>query len=111
MPTPVPASAMVMLESTFIQQQAARRLVRALGVPDKVLEATHAANAGVDWEALVHALDGVFLNHGGSMGQVSFLRARHRVLGGQTPIEALAGVGGPEQVCHAAQAFARAGQS
>lgn len=101
---------MVVLEKTFIQQQAARKLVRSLGVPDRVLEGSDAANGGVDWGAVVRALDGVFLNHGGSMGQVAFLRARHRALRGQTPVEALVDIGGPEQVCRAAQAFARAGR-
>lgn len=97
---------MVLLEKTFADQQAARRVVRCLGVPDAALVASEVANPELDWEAVVRALDGVFLNHGGSMGQLGFLRTPQEALRGLTPVEALAERGGPVEVCRAARAFA-----
>jgi len=92
-----------------LDQWAARRLVRSLGASEKVLVATERANPGLDWTRVVHALDRVFLSHGGCMGQALFLRKRQTFLNGDTPLEALAEVGGPEKVCEAARVFARSG--
>ena len=92
-----------------LDQWAARRLVRSLGVSDEILVATERANPGLDWTRVVHALDRVFLSHGGCMGQALFLRERQTFLNGDTPLEVLAQVGGPEKVCEAASVFARSG--
>lgn len=97
---------MVDYARTYGNQLAARYVVRSLGVPDELLAASEAANPELDWDSVVHALDGVFLQHGGSMAQLSFLRSPQDGLDGQTPLEALVEAGGPSRVCIAARAFA-----
>src|SRR5947209_4419113 len=97
---------MVTIDPTFAEQHAARQFVRSLGVPDATLCESERANPGTDWRTVLHALDGVFLRHGGPMGQVRFLRMPHDSLQGQTPVEILSTVGGPANVCRAARLFA-----
>ncbi len=101
---------MVLHEKTYDDQLAARGVVRSLNVSDEVLAESEKANPNLNWEAVVRALDGVFLHHGGSIGQLSFLRTPQEMLDGLTPVEALIERGGPAQVCLAARAFADSGR-
>ena len=102
---------MVVLEKEFAESQEARNdarhVMRALGVPDDVLQAAEDTNPQLDWRAVIYALDGVFLSHGGAMGQVLFLRERHAQLCDMTPVEVLGQPGGPSRLCRAARTFAR----
>jgi hypothetical protein len=97
---------MVVITRELLEQQAGRRLVRSLGVREEHLRLSERVNGGVDWAALMHSLDGVFVHHGGPMGQVKFFRTRHDELDGQTALEALLDWGGPAKVRRAASQFA-----
>jgi hypothetical protein len=97
---------MVVITRELLKQQAGRRLVRSLGVHEDHLRVSEQVNGGVDWAALMHSLDGVFVRHGGPMGQVRFLRERHEELDGRTAREALLELGGPAKVRRAAIRFA-----
>jgi hypothetical protein len=97
---------MVVIERHQEQCFGARRFVRALGASERTLRESERANPGVDWLRVLHALDRVFVSHGGSMGQATFLRQRQVTLSGQTPLETLTRSGGPEQVCRAARIYA-----
>jgi hypothetical protein len=97
---------MVVTEPAQTDQWAARRFVRSLGVDEEVLSRTARANPGLDWLAVIYALDRVFLSYGGTMAQARFMREAQPTLAGRTPIEALPEVGGPDRVCHAAHVFA-----
>jgi hypothetical protein len=98
---------MVVTSDSFIAQQDARRLIRGLGVPEYVLNATATAHPDVDWRRLATALDDVFLAYGGGMAQAGFMRQRQPELDGLTPIEMLPKGNGPLKVCLAAKSFAR----
>jgi hypothetical protein len=89
-------------------QAVARQILTSLEVSGGVLDAAEAANPGLDWFTVVYALDGVFLSHGGGMGQYGFLHKPSPELEGRTPVEALSQPGGPEAVCGAAHAFSEA---
>ncbi len=97
---------MVVIRQEQRDNWAARRTVRSLGVGNATLKAAERANPGLDWQKIVHSLDGVFLAHGGGAGQVHFLRARQETLGGRTPLEVLPQPGGPERLRQAARIFA-----
>jgi hypothetical protein len=96
---------MVVITRELLEQQAGRRLIRSLGVRETQLRVSERVNGGVDWRALMHSLDGVFVRHGGPMGQVRFLSERHDVLDGRTACEALVERGGPIKVQRAACQF------
>jgi hypothetical protein len=97
---------MVVITRKLLELQAGRRLVRSLGVREEQLRHCEAVNEGVDWAAMMHSLDGVFVHRGGAMGQVRFLREPREELGGRCAGEALLERGGPERVQRAASRFA-----
>jgi Protein of unknown function (DUF2384) len=97
---------MVVIDAAQIDQWEARRFVRSLGVDEDILSRTAEANPELDWLQVIYALDRVFLSYGGTMAQARFMREAQPILAGRTPIEALAEIGGPQRVCHAAHIFA-----
>lgn len=101
---------MVVPDTDFEERYVARSVVRSLGVSDDIIFAAEDANPQLDWQAIVYALDGVFLTYGGAMGQVLFLRERHVELSYKTPVEVLVEPGGPARLCKAARSFARKGE-
>jgi hypothetical protein len=96
----------VVTEANQIDQWAARRHVRSLGVDEETLSQTVLANPELDWLQVIYALDRVFLSYGGTIAQARFMRQSQLALAGRTPIETLPEVGGPDRVCRAAHVFA-----
>lgn len=99
---------MVVVKPKIYKARAARQVVRSLGVSEARIRQAEQANPGLDWLSVMYALDGVFLSHGGAMGQVSFLRSPSPSLDGRTPLEAMGEPDGPHEICHAARAFSAA---
>lgn len=97
---------MVVLDQNFEQSEAARRIMRALGVSECTLDAAQEGEPEIDWRPLVQELDGVFMTHGGTAGQFWFLHSATDLLHGRTPVETLSEPGGALRVRHAARAFA-----
>lgn len=97
---------MVVITEAQQRQWAARRVVEDLGASSGRLDAADRANPGLDWLAMVWALDRVFLAYGGSVAQAHFLASPSLVLDGQTPLEALVEPEALERVRQAAHSFA-----
>jgi hypothetical protein len=100
---------MVIVKENLYREQAARQVVRSLGVSEARVRASERVNPGLDWLAFTYALDRVFLSHGGAIGQVTFLRSPSQTLDGRTPLEAITEPDGPRRICRAARAFSTSG--
>lgn len=89
---------MVLVADPAIRSNAAalRRLRRL--VPLSTLHAVQDAHPDMDWYGFMRSLDGIYLAHGGGLGQARYLSTPQPELQGRTPVEALRDADGPERV-------------
>lgn len=99
---------MVVPDAALRADKNARDVLFSLGMDIETMRRARVANPSMEWISVMRALDRVFLSHGGASGQVNFLHTPSEALDGRTPIVAIAGPGGPQQVCEAARIFASA---
>lgn len=94
---------MVMLaDNKLVATRASRRVLSEM-LPPGVAQQAEEINGHVDWVALLRCLDGIYIGHGGGLGQVSYLNTPQDALDGRTPAETLAQPNGPQAFQDAAR--------